>query len=429
MKKILLLSVLCATIAFGGAKVLPVEKRTFSQSKFIPDISLVLDASYVSRSVEDHELGHLELEGIAHGLYGSHSHGEHAHSSNNANNGFNLNYTELVLSSSVDPFFEMDGVFHFSEESVEIEEAYITSTALDYGLRSRLGKFNSNFGYLNEQHHHYYDFNDMPLVYEGFLGMHGINEKGIQFQYTAPTDFYLMVGVELLNGENEQMFGNSEIHSEVDVNGTDFDFEAEGKDGSTLTVAYAKTAFDIGDTAILTGLSYASGTSHIDHTEDEEAHMFIGDTTLYGFDFVAKHSFDSYSFVKLQTEVLYREMDGTVTKFNDDETDLVTPDMLKKQAGVYAQLIYAPNKTWATGVRYDTIFKNDVNSESLDTDLSKYSAMIEYKTSEFARYRLQYNYNNAFTEHHEGEEEERVKMSSIIFSANISIGAHGAHNF
>ena len=417
MKKILPLSVLCATIAFGGANVLPVEKRTFEQSKFVPDISLVLDASYVNRNVEDHEVGHLELEGIAHGLYGSHAHGEHAHSSNNANNGFNINYAELVLSSSVDPFFSMDGVFHFSEDSVEIEEAYVTSTALDYGVRARLGKFNSNFGYLNEQHHHYYDFNDMPLVYEGFLGMHGINEKGIQLQYTAPTDLYLMVGVEILNGENEQMFGNSEIDFES------VGEEIEGEDGSTLTVVYAKTAFEVGDTSILTGISYADGTSHIDHTDDDVGkHVFVGDSKLYGFDFVAKHYFDSYSFVKLQSEIIYRKMEGTTIKDNNSTAKYV--DTTKEQAGAYAQIIYAPNKTWATGVRYDTIFKNNVNSNSLTDSLNKYSAMVEYKTSEFARFRLQYNRNEALS-----EEEEQVNMDTVIFSANISIGAHGAHSF
>jgi hypothetical protein len=51
----------------------------------------------------------------------------------------------------------------------------------------------------------------MPLVYESFLGMHGINEKGVQFQWTAPTSTYLMLGLEVLQGENEQMFGNEAI--------------------------------------------------------------------------------------------------------------------------------------------------------------------------------------------------------------------------
>jgi hypothetical protein len=438
MKKILL-TLACATMAFGADAtptistqlstdkveknsplrfnryVIPAEKREHGASKFVPDISLVLDTSYVDRDVKDAEIGHLGLEGIAHSLYGSHEHGEHSHSSYNANNGFNLNYAELVLSSSVDPFFEMTGIFHYSEEGVEIEEAYITSTALEYGIRTRLGKFNSNFGYLNEQHHHFWDFNDMPLVNEGFLGMHGINEKGIQFQYTAPTSFYLMAGVEILNGENEQMFGNSAIDS-IDV---------EAEDGSTLYIGYVKTAFDVGSTSILTGVSYADGTSHVDHTEDEEGpHAFVGDSKLYGFDFVAKHYFDSYSFFKLQGEVFYREMDGIVTKLDENVTITGTQEVTKEQGGAYVQAIYAPNMTWAMGARYDTIFKNDVTGNDYAEDLAKYSLMAEYKTSEFARFRLQYNINKAMNE--DGVAED---LNTIIFSANISIGAHGAHSF
>lgn len=417
MKKILIMAA-CAVMAFG-MDVVPVEKREFSASKFIPDISLVLDASYVDRSVKDHKLSHLELDGIAHGLYGSHEHGEHSHSTYNGSNGFNLNYAELVLSSSVDPFFEMNGVFHYSEEGVEIEEAYVTSTALDYGIRARLGKFNSNFGYLNEQHHHSWDFNDMPLVYEGFIGMHGINEKGIQLQYTAPTDLYLMVGIEVLNGENEQMFGNNEI-----------DGITEAEDGSTLTVGYIKTAFDIGDTAVLTGLSYADGKSHIDHTLDLEGpHAFVGDSKLYGFDFVAKYYFDSYSFFKFQSEILYRDMDGKQYNLDNSGTVISQPNLTKEQAGAYIQAVYAPNKTLAIGIRYDSIFKNDVVANGNDMNkkdgLDKYSVMAEYKTSEFARFRLQYNRNEALIEDGVGI----VDMDTVIFSANISIGAHGAHAF
>ncbi len=427
MQKTLLLSTLCATIAFG-TDVLPVEKRTFEQSKFIPDISLIMDASYVSRSVDDDEVAHLEIPGVAHGLLGSHEHGTSSHATYNANNGFNLNYAELVLSSSVDPFFTMDGVFHFSEHGVEIEELYFTSTALGNGLRAKGGKFNSNFGYLNEQHHHSWSFNDMPLVYEAFLGMHGINEKGLQLQWTAPTSTYLMLGVEVLQGENEQMFGNSSMHlSELNATNTDI----ESQSAPSLYIAYAKTSFDIEDTTILAGLSYASGSSAIDHSEDEESpHVFSGDSKLYGADLVVKHYFDSYSSLTWQSEWLYRDMDGIQSGINPT-TGAVTAEikLQKEQAGIYSQLIYGVNRNWKAGLRYDTIYQNDVTkngvADAQPTDLDKYSAMLEYSTSEFARFRLQYNQNEALY----NEDGNKESVSTIILQANISIGAHGAHSF
>jgi len=422
MKKILLSSVLCVTLVYG-ADVLPVEKRTFDQSKFIPDISLVMDASYVDRNIKDDKVGHLELPGVAHGLLGSHSHGSDNHATYNAENGFNLNYAELVLSSSVDPFFTMDGVFHFSENGVEIEELFFTSNALGYGTRVKGGKFNSNFGYINEQHHHAWDFADMPLVYEAFLGMHGLNEKGAQIQWTAPTPFYLMAGFEVLQGENEQMFGHKTIGDVEDP-------IAEGKDAPAMYIGYLKASHDIGATTLLGGVSYAKGESRIDHTEEEEnPHAFAGDAKLYGADFVVLHTIDSYKSIKWQSEYLQRELDGIQYALDEDGSVIGSPSMLKEQSGIYTQLIYAHDKNWKTGIRYDTILKNDVTRNGADVEqpknLDKYSAMIEYHTSEFARFRLQYSHDKSMF----NEDGEREKIDTVIFQANISIGAHAAHSF
>lgn len=422
MKKILLSSALCAALAYG-ADVLPVEKRTFDQSKFIPDISLIMDASYVDRNVKDAEVGHLKVPGVVEGLLGSHSHGDDNHATYNAENGFNLNYAELVLSSSVDPFFRMNGIFHFSENGVEIEELFFTSNALGYGTRLKGGKFNSNFGYLNEQHHHAWDFADMPLVYEAFLGMHGINEVGAQIQWTAPTPFYLMAGFEILQGENEQMFGKETI-------GDAHDPIAEGEDGPALYVGYIKASHDIGNTTLLGGISYAQGESRIDHSEDEEGpHVFSGDAKLYGADFVLLHALDSYSSIKWQSEYLERELDGTEFALDTDGNVTGSSSMLKKQSGLYSQLIYTHDKNWRMGVRYDTILKNNVTNSAGDVPqpdgLDKYTAMVEYHTSEFARFRLQYSRDNSMF----NEDEQREKINTIILQANISIGAHAAHSF
>lgn len=421
MKKILLSSMACAVLVYG-ADVLPMEKRTFDQSKFIPDISLIMDASFVDRNIKDDKVAHLEVPSIAHGLIGSHSHGSDNHATYNANNGFNLNYAELVLSSSVDPFFKMDGVFHFSENGVEIEELYFTSNALGHGTRIKGGKFNSNFGYLNEQHHHAWDFADMPLVYDAFLGMHGLNEIGAQLQWTAPTPFYLMAGLEVLQGENEQSFGHKTIG---DVENP----IAEGSDGASMYVGYIKASHDIGKTTLLGGVSYAQGDSRIDHSTEENPHAFSGDAKLYGADFVILHQLDSYSSIKWQSEYLQRKLDGIQYALDTNGVVLSSPSMLKKQSGLYSQLIYAHDKNWRMGVRYDTILKNDVINNGAKVEqpngLDRYTAMIEYHTSEFARFRLQYSHDNAMF----NEEGQREKVDTIILQANISIGAHAAHSF
>ncbi|MEA3523522.1 MAG: hypothetical protein U9R50_11185 [Campylobacterota bacterium] len=419
MKKLILLSTLTSSLLFGAAEVLPVEKRSFTQSQYMPDISLILDASFVNRNKTDTEVSHLEIPGIAHGLIGSHAHGEHAHATYNANNGFNINYAELVMSSSVDPYFTMDGVFHFSEHGVAIEEAYFTTTSLPQGLRLRAGKFNSNFGRINEQHHHYWDFGEMPLVYDAFLGMHGINEIGVQLQYLAPFSEYLMLGVEVLQGENAQTFGIGAI-------GDNEDPLIDAADAPGLFVGYIKTAYDIGDTTIMPGISYARGSSRIDHSEDEEnPHAFSGMTSLYGADLTVKHYYDSYSFLSWQSEWMMRKMDGRTYAIGTDKS----AQTQKNQSGFYSQLVYGMNKNWRMGARYDLIYQNDVEKNSVTVDLpndfNRYSAMIEYHPSEFSRFRLQYNNNNALY----NEEGEQQHVNTLMLQANISIGAHGAHAF
>lgn len=422
------MSALCATF-IHAADVIPADKRTFDQSKYIPDISLIMDASYVSRNIKDSELEHLEIPGIAHGLLGTHDHGGTSHATYNADNGFNLNYAELVLSSSVDPIFTMDGVFHFSPNGVHVEELYFTSNALGNGTRVKGGKFNSNFGYLNEQHHHSWDFADMPLVYEAFLGMHGLNEIGAQVQWTAPTPFYLMAGVEVLQGENEQMFGKEPIHL-GDINASEDGRTVDGRDGASMIVGYIKASHDIGNTTLFGGISYAQGRSsinHIDPHEPEESHAFAGDAKLYGVDFVLLHTLDSYSSIKWQSEYLQRKLDGT--QYANISGAFAEPSMLKEQSGLYTQLIYTHDKNWRMGARYDTFLKNDItnggSSVSKPDGLDKYTAMVEYHTSEFARFRLQYSRDNSMF----NEDNDRETIDTIMLQANISIGAHGAHSF
>ncbi|MBU1995232.1 hypothetical protein KKC15_11055 [bacterium] len=428
MKKILLSSMLCAAMVYAAADVLPENKRTFEQSKFMPDISLIMDASFVSRSVSDDEVMHLEVPGVVHGLLGSHTDGEHAHSTYNAINGFNLNYAELILSSSVDPFFTMDGVFHFTQSGVAIEELFFTSTALGNGLRMKGGKFQSNFGYLNEQHHHAWDFADMPLVYEAFLGMHGINEKGAQLQWIAPSETYLMLGGEILQGDNEQMFGNQTIDLTL-INPAAVPESSKYANVPALYLGYVKTSFDIQNTTVLAGLSYAKGASRIDHSLDEESpHVFSGMSSLYGADLVIKHYFDSYSFLTFQNEWLRRDMNG-IQYANNTSGVFTNASLEKKQSGLYSQLIYAYDKNWRMGVRYDTIYQNDVEKNGIkvpyESNFNKYSTMVEYHTSEFARFRLQYNRNNALY----NEAGEQQNIDTIMLQANIAIGAHGAHSF
>ncbi|MCP5107695.1 MAG: hypothetical protein GY950_30180 [bacterium] len=416
------------------------QSTPFAQTKFIPNISFILDFSYVRRNIENGIFDELEIPGFLHG--GSHEHDGHAHASANAKNGFNLNYGELVLAAAVDPYFDLFTSFHLTEDSFEMEEAYVETRRLPLGFRVKLGKFFSGFGRLNARHAHLWDFSDIPLVYRVFFGEEGLLEKGIQLNWTAPTDFYLALGVETLQGTNESSFGVGEFHLVAEDTGTEMEIGEPPL--PNLWNVFAKTSVDVGDFVVLAGVSYAMGKFRTDHFEDEEEpHGFAGDTRLLGIDLTAKYIIDSYRYLAFEMEYMYRHRDGMRygvhqdaqghegEEHHEDEHgayEVDTAAMETKQAGLYAQLVYRFHKLWRFGARWDLLHQNDIRVESdslnLPAKLNRYGFMVDFSPTEFSRIRLQYNINRyAFFE------EERKDYHEFFFQFNFAVGAHGAHPF
>jgi len=88
---------------------------------------------------------------------------------------------------------------HDGDIEAELEEAYLQTRTLPWGLQARLGRFASQIGYLNEQHPHADDFVERPLLYRAFFGGHWFDD-GLRLNWTAPTDLYLRLGVEVFRG-------------------------------------------------------------------------------------------------------------------------------------------------------------------------------------------------------------------------------------
>ncbi len=350
------------------------SSATFDQKSFLPDIALILDGSAVGRNVDNSTYETYYTPGFS-----SYDPNEEKEIPFNKNRGFNFNYAELALFSTVGPYFDATAIFHLHPDEFEIEEAYITSRSLPYGLRAKAGKFRSEFGRINSIHQHAWHFTQQPLVFESLLGSEGINDAGAQLQWVLPTDTYVMAGVEALQGNNDVSFGDIEKNN--------------------LYIGYLKSSIDLSDTTtLLAGASVLHG-KNIDAKS----------TNIYGVDLTIKSVLDSYSSLMWQTELLYR--DQSLQSANE------------KQAGYYTQLIYQYNQNWSVGARYDSIFKN------LDTepdDLDRYTAMLEYKPFEFSKFRLQYVYDQSKVF---GIDDQRQDISEILLGFTIEAGAHGAHAF
>ena len=397
---------------------------SFSQIRFIPDISLIADVSYVHRNMKDKTFDALEVPEFIHSASEETDAG-HSHGAMNAHNGFNLNYAELGFYSAVDPYFDLFAVCHFSPEGAELEEAYFTTLMLPWGFKIKGGKFLSGFGRINEQHAHYLDFAERPLVYRAMFGDEGLNETGMRLSWVAPTDFFLMLAAECLMGENESSFGKDGFTSpnrEVDINGTRY---------PDLYTGNVRSSFDVERLSILLGASGAFGKTRINHgidTAGQKGHAVKGDSKVVGCDITLRYQFDSVRYVALQSEYLFRHTEGDL--FIKDTSDIATISSIdKKQSGLYAQLTGGLAKEWRMGIRYDLLQMNRVKKggekQKLPENDPRFSAMIEYKPTEFSRFRIQYNLDRSKYD----EKLRRDAAHELIVQANLLIGAHGAHSF
>ena len=94
--------------------------------------------------------------------------------------------------------------------------------------------------------------------------------------------------------------------------------------------------------------------------------------------------------------------------------------------GFYIQAAYQFLPRWRVGVRYDQVIGNRQSGllagstvDNLGVTARRASAMLEYNTSEFGRFRLQYNRDWS-----RGSPDNQAILQYVI-----SIGAHGAHTY
>ena len=345
---------------------------SFSQTAYLPDIALILNMSAVGRNVKNSDYENFAIPGFVEA-------GD-AELPFNKNRGLNLNYAEVSMHSVVDPYFEAFAIFHLHPDAFEIEEAYITTTNLPDGIRMKMGKFRSDFGRINAKHQHSWHFDEQPVIYKALFGPDAISDPGVQVQWVAPTDTYIMTGAEAMQGTNDRSFGDAEQNN--------------------LYIGYLKTSLDLSeDLSLLGGISLAHGKTDAKKSSD-----------VYGIDLTLRKQLGSYSAVSWQSEYLQRDRD------RDTGSD--------KQGGYYSELVYQYNNYYSGGIRYEKITRNDTFSGTEPDNLDKYTAMLEYKPFPMSRIRLEYSHDR--TKIIDGA---RKDIETVILSINIAAGAHGAHAY
>lgn len=387
---------------------------------FNPDISVILDTYYHNShysGAPDVEIDDVfeAMSGFGHACSGDHG---HAH----VEDGFNLRHLELVFSGEVDPYFKAYAIAAVSESNAEIEEAVIQTTFLPAGFQIQAGKFFSHFGRMNQQHSHEWDFVDQSLIYKLTLGDHGLNEKGVQLSWLAPTPFHLLAGIESFQGENEMLFNHE---------GGD---ELPDKDGPRLGVGWLKFSPNLpqkhGLQAGIFGGRGAHQEAHDGNSDGTNDHWLDGHGEFWGADFVYKYDSGyehGYGDITLQSEYLWRKKDLEVYR-HDLNAALVGGDRIDEQDGYYVQALYGFLPRWRGGLRWDQVgITNDSDfpdgTSSSYEDSYRIAGMLDFTPTEFSRIRLQVNQGEYMLD--SGEQD----VWEVFMQLMVSLGTHGAHKF
>ncbi len=334
--------------------------------------------------------------------------------------GFTLPNEEIFLDGAVDPYFKgvADLVFKLDENNkteVELEEVYVTTTALPWNLQAKGGQFFSEFGRLNQQHPHAWDFVDQPLVIGRMFGPEGLRNPGARLSWLVPTPFYseLFLAVQNSQGGTAFSFRNAdeELFGRMPVN------RPVRNLGDLLYVPRYAASFDVTDSqTIVAGVSGAFGPNASGRDTR---------TQIYGADLYWKWkpSWQSggFPFVSWQTEALGRRYEAGSGGL-DAPGRATLPRETLFDWGVYSQVVYGFTQRWAAGLRSDWVsgdrgaFKPDENR----ADRFRLSPALTFYPTEFSKLRFQYNYDHGQIH---GDD------SSVWLQLEFLLGSHAAHKF
>ena len=295
-----------------------------------------------------------------------------------------LRESELSLQAIVDPYARGDFFISFSNDSVVIEEGYVTFLHLPWDLLVKVGQFKVAFGKINTMHLHTLPWPDEPLPMINLLGTEdGWNDVGISMAKLLPLpgDTFSEATVQVLRGKTEGIF----------------DAPSRGK----LAVdAQYRLYRDFGDdNNVELGFSYGQGWNG--STEDarttlENTHLVYRWKPLQGRPY--------RSFI-LRSEYYWSQREQ--------------PDGKQNAQGFYVSGDYQLAKRWFTGLRYE--FSDHADNASL-RDRGE-AVTLTFWPSEFSQVR------GEFRQRTYANDVNRVKANEGLLQIQFSIGAHGAHPF
>jgi hypothetical protein len=294
---------------------------------------------------------------------------------------FEMRETEVGFQAIVDPYARADFFLSISGEGVELEEGYLTFTALPGGLVAKVGKMRAAFGKVNTLHTHVLPWTDRPMVTENLLGgEEGISDAGFSLSriFAGPRNLFLEATGQVFRGESADVFTTTR-RQDVSV------------------VGHVRGYKDLSESTNLDlGFSYARGYN------DAAADLV---TSLYGVD------------ATLRWKPLRRAIyNAFVARAEFVWSDREAGFFAQRAFGFYTSGEYRLNRRWTLGARYD----RSARARAADETDSGFSALLTYWPSEFSQIRGQYR----FARYAEKQDANELRLQLLF-----TLGAHAAHPF
>ncbi len=297
-----------------------------------------------------------------------------------------LHESEVGFQAIIDPYARGDFFLSFGESGVNVEEGYLTLTALPGGFVAKVGKMRAAFGKVNTIHNHALEWTDRPMVTDNLVGGEdGIDDAGLSVSHIlpAPKGIFLEATGQVYRGDSADVF-------------------AASRRQDVSYVAHLRGYKDLSESTNLDlGFSYARG-----HNDVGSAFH----TQLYGIDATLRWKplrRAIYHYFLARTELVWSQ--------RDQLTSALLPET-QKAFGFYTSGEYRLNRRWTVGGRYDRTGR----ARQADLTDSGFSALLTYWPSEFSQIRGQYR----FARYAEG-----LDANELRFQFLFVMGAHGAHPF
>jgi hypothetical protein len=291
-----------------------------------------------------------------------------------------LTEVEMAFQAVVDPYARADFFLSAGPEGLEVEEGYVTFTALPAGLLLKAGKMREQFGKVNTMHTHILPWVDRPLVLRNlFGGDEGVADAGMSLSKLIPNRFMFVDAIgEVYRGDSDVF--HSEERSKLNYLGRIRAYR-DLTEGTNLDI----------------GTSYALGPSAL--VPDFNAQRI-------GFDATFRY--------RPLRRAIYRQFVGR-TEVIWSRQDL--PESGRQNtSGFYVSGDYQFARRWFIGARGDRSGRAD----AADLHDAGGSIHLTFRPTEFSLVRGQYRR----TQYAEG-----IDANELLFQINFAIGAHGAHPF